>query len=155
VKVEDIVVWTCFLHGHNKVTPLRVPKINILNRPKRRQRNPVTEDIKHNVGKRLRHRTGRRALRETRHKCRSVHKDYNPDANDKGRLLLLLLLLYTDSKILLIPIACDQTGAEYLIIRWYLHWPKFLQGTLCSCSNTWAIQLIRGYAIWISLLSAG
>jgi hypothetical protein len=37
------------------------------------------------VGKRLRHRTGRRALRETRHKCRSVHKDDNPAANDRGR----------------------------------------------------------------------
>jgi len=64
---------------------LRVTKINILNRPKRRLRIPVTEDIKHMVGKRLRHRTGRRALRETRHKCRSVHKDDNPAANDKGR----------------------------------------------------------------------
>ena len=29
------------------------------------------------------------------------------------------------------------------IIRWYLHWPKYLQGTLCSCSSTWAIQLMR------------
>jgi hypothetical protein len=50
-EIKNIVVWTCFLHGHNKVTPLRVPKINILNKPKRRQRNPITEDIKHKVGK--------------------------------------------------------------------------------------------------------
>jgi len=52
-EMKDILVWTCFLYGHNKFTPLIVPKINIFNRPKRRQRNPVTEDIKHRVGKRL------------------------------------------------------------------------------------------------------
>lgn len=46
-EIKDMVVWTCFLRGHNKVTPLRVSKINILNTPKRRQKNPVTEDIKH------------------------------------------------------------------------------------------------------------
>jgi hypothetical protein len=34
--IKDIVVWTCFLHGYNKITPLRVPKINILNGSKGR-----------------------------------------------------------------------------------------------------------------------
>jgi hypothetical protein len=34
--IKDIVVCTCFLHAYNKVTPLRVPKINIVNGPKGR-----------------------------------------------------------------------------------------------------------------------
>ena len=38
---------------------------------------------------------------------------------------------------------CMGTHAAFWIIRWYLQWPKFLQVTLCSCSNTWAIQLIK------------
>jgi hypothetical protein len=35
-EIKDIVVWACVLHGYNEVTPLRVPQMNILNRPRRR-----------------------------------------------------------------------------------------------------------------------
>jgi hypothetical protein len=52
-EIKDIVLWTCFLHGYKEVTLLRAPKINILSRPRRGQRNQVTEDIKHKVGRRL------------------------------------------------------------------------------------------------------
>jgi hypothetical protein len=41
----------------------------------------------------------------------------------------------------------------FWIIRWYLHWPEFLQVIFCYCSYNWALQLIRAVFhldIWLS-----
>jgi hypothetical protein len=37
----------------------------------------------------------------------------------------------------------EQVSNYLQIIRWYLHWRKFLQVISCYCSYTWSVQLIR------------